>query len=40
MFKNGEINVDEAKQMLVGHIGYIKIANVDGFVKKYFYLEQ
>lgn len=40
MFKNGEINVDEAKQMLVGHIGYVKIANVDSFVKKYFYLEQ
>ena len=39
MIRKGEINSKEAKKYLCGHIGYIKIANVNHLTKKLFYTE-
>ena len=36
MIENKNISIFEAKKLLTGHVGYMKIANVDGIVKKYF----
>lgn len=35
--KEGKITVNEARKSLAGNIGYIKMANVDKLVSKYFY---
>ena len=38
--KAGKITSKEAKKYLVGHIGYIRIANVNNLTKKIFYIEK
>ena len=39
LVKNGEISSKEAKKYLVGHMGYIKIANTWNLENKLFYRE-
>lgn len=34
--ENRMISISDAKRLLTGHVGYMKIADVDGIVKKYF----
>ncbi len=36
MIKQNEMSIREAKRLLVGHVGYMKIADVKGIVQKYF----
>lgn len=37
LLRNSKISINEAKQSLAGNIGYIKYANIDNLVNKYFY---
>ena len=30
------LDIPSAKRLITGHVGYMKIADVDGIVKKYF----
>lgn len=32
------MKIEEAKKLLVGHIGYMNIADVESLVDKYFYI--
>lgn len=36
MIENKNMNLHDAKRLLTGHVGYMKIADVAGIVKKYF----
>lgn len=36
MAETGKIDISYAKKLLTGYVGYMKIADVDGIVKKYF----
>ncbi len=38
--KQGEINSKEARKYIAGHIGYVKIANVNNLLNKLFYIEK
>ena len=38
--KQGDLTSKEAKKYLSGHLGYIKIANVNNLLKKIFYIEE
>lgn len=40
LIKNDQITVEEASKSICGHVGYLKCANVDSLVKKYFYLNE
>ena len=35
--KTGELTSKDAKKYLAGHLGYLKIANVNNLTKKIFY---
>ena len=37
--RKGKLTSKEAKKYLAGHLGYLKIANVNNLTKKIFYLE-
>ena len=37
--REGKLTSKEAKKYLAGHLGYLKIANVNNLTKKIFYLE-
>ena len=36
MKENENMNFRDARRLLTGHVGYMKIADVDGIVSKYF----
>ena len=36
----GDLTSKEAKKYLAGHLGYIKIANVNNLLRKIFYIEE
>ena len=36
MIENKNMSIKDAKRLLTGHVGYMKIANVEGIVNKYF----
>ena len=38
--KNGKLTSKESKKYLVGHLGYIKYANVNNLLEKIFYIEK